>query len=642
MATSAGTKLRKQLRGLVAAQCPGQHSDMYLLQQFISERDEAAFAALVKRHGAMVLGVCRSVLKHQHDAEDAFQAAFLVLANQAATIRKQDSLGSWLHGVAYRLAVKAGAKAGRRRESPLPVDDPVAASSDDLTLRELRGIVHEELDRLGDKFRAPLLLCYWEGKTRDEAAEQLGMTADTFKKRLERARHLLGNRLARRGLALSTAGIATLLSSSGVQAALPGVLVTTTTQAAVAISAGKTTGVSATVLALIHGAIQPMKLTLWTTALLSILLLGGLGAGIASLPFASGGAAQGTPQTNGAKQPGKAGAAKSDVQRIVGVWRIKNGVADGNDLPDLQARLMRIEFSKDGGMAVSLVQDVKPGKYALVEAGKIDLLDAKKADKVFGIFQFDGDDRFTLCIKEAGDKARPTEFTGAKGTGQVLMVLDRCKPGEEKPTKEDVAKAGDFGQAGARAISANNLKQIGLAFHNYEATYTFFPAHAIYSKDGKTPLLSWRVAILPYIEEAELYKKFKLDEAWDSPHNKKLIPLMPKLYAGVGASKAKEGETHYQIFTGPDTAFEGAKGIAIRNIADGTSNTILALEAKDAVIWTKPADLTLPNDKTKLPAVGELFEKGFNVLFFDGSVRFVARTVEPAVIRVHVTPKAGD
>src|SRR5262249_24922121 len=156
---------------------------MQLLQQFIADQDETAFAAIVQRHGNMVLGVCRSVLRHQQDAEDAFQAAFLVLARKAHTVRKHEALSSWLHGVAYRLSPKA-----LSRRQPVTFGDarenanPFAANHvDDLTMRELRGILHEELDRLGDKYRTPLLLCYWEGKTRDEAAEQLGMTAGAFK-----------------------------------------------------------------------------------------------------------------------------------------------------------------------------------------------------------------------------------------------------------------------------------------------------------------------------------------------------------------------------------------------------------------------------------------------------------------------------
>src|SRR5262249_6139038 len=141
--------------------------------------------------------------------------------------------------------------------------------------------------------------------------------------------------------------------------------------------------------------------------------------------------------------------------------------------------------------------------------------------------------------------------------------------------------------AAARMQSANNLKQITLALHNYESAYGRLPAHAIYSKDGKA-LLSWRVAILPFIEQDALYKKFKLDEPWDSPHNKKLIPLMPPIYKPVRGKATEKFGTFYQVFFGNGAIFEGKSGIRITDIFDGTSNTIMVAEAGKDVIWSKP------------------------------------------------------
>src|SRR5262249_48236074 len=152
-----------------------QQPDRQLLQRFARHRDGDAFAALLWRHGPMVLGVCRSVLRDLHDAEDAFQAAFLVLAQKAGSIQQQESVGAWLYRVAYHVAVKAQAGAARRRAherktDPPPTADPVL----DLSLRELRGVLYEELGRLPEQYRAPLVLCYLEEKTLDEAARLLG------------------------------------------------------------------------------------------------------------------------------------------------------------------------------------------------------------------------------------------------------------------------------------------------------------------------------------------------------------------------------------------------------------------------------------------------------------------------------------
>jgi RNA polymerase sigma factor (sigma-70 family) len=643
MADHPGTILQKQIRELVAAQCPTQRSDMHLLQQFISDRDESAFATLVKRHGNMVLSVCRSVLKHQQDAEDAFQAAFLVLARKANAIRKKDALGSWLHGVAYRLSLKASAKAGRRRERVLLNHDPVAADSvDDLTLRELHAILHEEMARLGESYRTPLLLCYWQGMTRDQAAEQLGMTPDTFKKRLERARLLLGNRLARRGLALSAAGLAPLFPTIGAQAAVPLTLVNTTAQAALAFSLGNTAGVSAPVLALANGAIHSMNLTRWTILALSVLLLGGLGAGLGHHAFFTH-AGDPQPIQPDARPPLPDGVPpKTDTQRIVGAWRVESASSRGITIPELSTRLMRFRFSTGGDMTFSVADNDTRAKFTLSGRDKIDWFTPKDANRTLGLYQFDNDDALVLCLGEGAANVRPAKFGAPKEGKELLYVLRRCKPGEENLTKAELDEAQEKNDEAEQAMSLNTFKQIGLAFHNYNAVAKAFPAHAIYSKDGKTPLLSWRVAILPYIEHERLYREFKLDEAWDSPHNKKLIPKMPRFFTGFGAIKAKEGETHYQLFTGPGTPFDGPKGPTFGDITDGTSKTVLAVEAKDAVIWTRPADLTLPADAKKLPAVGGLFAKGFNVVMFDGSARLVPLTIEPATFRAMITPRGGD
>src|SRR5262249_42665396 len=209
--------------------------------------------------------------------------------------------------------------------------------------------------------------------------------------------------------------------------------------------------------------------------------------------------------------------------------------------------------------------------------------------------------------------------------------------------KLPVEVVGDPGDAGRRQ-SSNNLKQIALAFHNYHDAMQHLPTHAIYSKDGKTPLLSWRVAILPYIEQDGLYKQFKQDEPWDSPHNKKLIGMMPRIYMSFGNPNApkEEGKTYYVVFTGPKTAFDGNKKFKLVDFTDGTSNTGLIFEAKDSVIWTKPDDLVLPKEGDKLPELGGMFKTGMNMAFADGSVRWVRKDINPKTLRAVITPQGGE
>jgi prepilin-type processing-associated H-X9-DG protein len=188
-------------------------------------------------------------------------------------------------------------------------------------------------------------------------------------------------------------------------------------------------------------------------------------------------------------------------------------------------------------------------------------------------------------------------------------------------------------QAGRRAQSMNNLKQIALAMHNYASVYRHFPPAYIADKKTGKPLLSWRVAILPYIEEDALYKQIHLDEPWDSEHNKKFADMLIAVYRSP-ASTAKPGMTNYLTVRGKDTAFPGKEGMRLEDITDGTSHTIMAVEANDAkaVPWTKPDDLQY-DEKSPAAGLGGLFPGGFNAAFCDGSVRFISNTIDAETLR---------
>jgi hypothetical protein len=189
--------------------------------------------------------------------------------------------------------------------------------------------------------------------------------------------------------------------------------------------------------------------------------------------------------------------------------------------------------------------------------------------------------------------------------------------------------------------SQNNLKQIGLAAQNYHDTFDKLPVD-ILDKEGK-PLLSWRVAILPFVEEAALYQKFKLDEPWDSKNNKALIEKMPKLFAPVRV-KAKAGETFYQNFSGPKTLFDPkAKPFTLAMISNlnGTSNTGMVFEVGEPVIWTKPGGLPF-DEKKALPKLGGLFDGDFYILFCDGSVRRFKKYADEKELKKIIMPGNTD
>jgi prepilin-type processing-associated H-X9-DG protein len=198
-------------------------------------------------------------------------------------------------------------------------------------------------------------------------------------------------------------------------------------------------------------------------------------------------------------------------------------------------------------------------------------------------------------------------------------------------------------EASKRIQSVNNLKQLTLATINYaDANGGSLPPQGVFGADGK-PLLSWRVLILPYVEQDALYKEFHLDEPWDSAHNKKLLAKMPPVFRMPG-SPAGTTETYYQAFVGPGAFFEGRQRQRFpASFTDGTSNTIMYVEAAKGVPWTKPEDLSFdPDPKKPLPKLGGHFRGGFNVGMCDGSVRFILKTISDTTLRAAITRNGGE
>lgn len=278
----------RRLRSLMAAQQGNEQSDEQLLSAFAQRREEIAFAALVRRHGPMVLSVCRRVLRHSQDAEDAFQATFLVLVEKASRLNRPELLANWLYGVAYRTALHARQRAARRGARDKEVAAMFSPLSDkEVESRELRRVLDEELQRLPEKYRAPLVLCYLEGKTNEEAARVLGWPSGSMSHRLARGRELLRARLESR-----LAGLAVLLPAIWLAEHLQPVVVSpllakTTVQAAVALMGAKVAAagaglISASVRELTDATLSSLEPSRWrwlfTVIFLVLFLFGGAGA----------------------------------------------------------------------------------------------------------------------------------------------------------------------------------------------------------------------------------------------------------------------------------------------------------------------------------------------------------------------------
>jgi RNA polymerase sigma factor (sigma-70 family) len=237
------TDASAQLRGSVGSLPLEQRADGELLDCFVTAHDERAFAALLQRYSSLVYGVCARLLQNSHDAEDAFQATFLVLARKAASLDGQGPLGNWLYTVAFRTATKArAAKAKRRSHERHAQETPMAYPTNGSEWEELRPVLDEELHRLPKKYRSVLILCYFEGKTHQEAARQLGWPSGSLSRRMQRARELLRHRLTVRGITLSSFLLFGLISRKASAATVPPKAAAATVRAAVLFAAGKFAG----------------------------------------------------------------------------------------------------------------------------------------------------------------------------------------------------------------------------------------------------------------------------------------------------------------------------------------------------------------------------------------------------------------
>ncbi len=276
-------KVLQHIRTIALLQAAGEQTDGQLLESFVRRREAAALEALVRRHGPMVWGVCRRILHNHHDAEDAFQATFLVLVRKAASVKPRQMVGNWLYGVAHQTASKARAtRAKRHTRERQVVDMPESAVKARDLWNDLLPVLDQELSRLPDKYRVAVVLCDLEGKTRKEAARQLGCPEGTIAGRLTRARIMLAKRLTGRGVALSGGALAAVLSQQAASAAVPASVTISTIKAASLLAAGKAAaagGISVKVAVLTEGVIKAMLVAKLKTVIAVVLILVFVAAG---------------------------------------------------------------------------------------------------------------------------------------------------------------------------------------------------------------------------------------------------------------------------------------------------------------------------------------------------------------------------
>jgi RNA polymerase sigma factor (sigma-70 family) len=378
------TSVLRHVRGLAGGPELAGASDGELLARFCECRDEAAFAQLLRRHGPMVLAVGRRVLRPD-EADDVFQASFLLLARKAATIRKRESVGSWLHGVAVRLALKARASALRRRDHETRAAQMRKPATAEAAWRELQEVLDQALRGLPEHHRAVLLLCCLEGRTQEEAARQLGCPLGTVRSRLARGRKALQDALARRGVALSAAALATALAASSGRAEVAARLLAPTLGAALRFAAGDGAAglVSAGAAALAEGALKTM-FACKTKVVVALLLAAGLAVGAAGAlarQSAGAGPAEAPPQ---AKQPQRPAERKEPRTDRFGDPLPEGAVARLGTLRLFHGQdLRRVVLSPDGKLVSGTDNSFRNRLWDAVSGRELELPDALKNAFIF-------------------------------------------------------------------------------------------------------------------------------------------------------------------------------------------------------------------------------------------------------------------
>ena len=431
-------------------------TDAQLLERFARRRDEPAFAAMMARHGPMVLGLCRRLLPDARDAEDAFQAAFLVLARKAGALRRQTLLGAWLYGVAWRVAVRLRGRAALRHRRERAGVDLDALPADDAAWSDARWVVHEEVQRLPDAYRSAVILCCLDGKTTEEAARLLRRPVGTVKSRLNRGREILRMRLTRRGVTASVGAVGTALAAT--TATATAALVNATVRAAIPFATGAAASglVSARAVALSQGVMRTMILTKVIVAaalLLAVVALGGVG----SFAYRTLAAAAGDPKVD----PPKSAAA--DAEGIQGTWTAVSAEQDGKEAPaeaikdfTLIVTADKLTFNPTGENRQSSYK-LDPSKTPKeIELTPLD--GPAKGKPMKNIYRLDGD-RLTLCLQN-GDGAAPAEFATKADSGLRLLVLKR-RPAD-KPKDDREAVQGTWvavsGEAGGTKLTPSQLE----------------------------------------------------------------------------------------------------------------------------------------------------------------------------------------
>jgi RNA polymerase sigma factor (sigma-70 family) len=427
MPDTSSSPLLRYLRGIVVGHGMRELTDGQLLERFVSARDEAAFAALIHRHGPMVLRVCQRVLGNSSDAEDTFQATFLMLARKADRIGNPGSTASWLHGVAFRLASKVRVAAARRqRREKKAATMPAYEPSDDSLWRDLQPVLDQEICRLPERYRQPFVLCYLEGKTNEEAAALLGWPRGTVHSSLARARERLRRRLNQRGITVATGLLPAVLAGKAGPAAVPTVLAAATLESC--LSASAPAGLAAIgIWASLTGLTKTGGLPGLIAAALILSVVGATvywiaGHGLGTKESAGSTISDGLAVKGDAFEPpaGKSPPVRRDADGIQGVW-----FDEANNCRLIcEGQEFALQVTRDE-IARYIPRLGLRGTFRLAQSKAPPEIDFVGTPwDLQGIYRLEGD-VLTLCLSNRESRQRPQEFATSGRQNTLLLAFKR-------------------------------------------------------------------------------------------------------------------------------------------------------------------------------------------------------------------------
>jgi RNA polymerase sigma factor (sigma-70 family) len=628
----------------------GEQTDGQLLERFMSgpkESAESAFTALVQRHGPMVWRVCRRVLSDSHQTQDAFQATFLVLVQRASSVHHKDSVASWLYGVAYRVASCARAAEFRRRkhEERYALRHEQDSQTNRYESAEFSHLLDEELCSLPERFRAPIVLCDLEEATHEQAAVRLGWPVGTVKSRLARGREKLRSRLVRRGLAPSLGLAGVVILGEPAEAALPSLLIDCTVRSALGIEGGLslTSSASAAITLWTREVSKAMWMSKLKWGTFTVLTVSAVGVG-ASFLWRQAEARQERPP---AKSVSSAPPTRNQDDDAIWARHVGNLKRIGLALHNYHT-----EQGHFPAAAITGTDGQPLLSWRVAILPYLQDYDGRLRDDLFKAFRLDEPwdsphnkallERMPAVFASSGRRGGQPFTTAYRGFVSSVGNTGVGTGGEMMEMMRMMGSAGPGVGAGTGGMMASMKGMAGgspAGMSGMMGGMKGGPAEKVNMERRMAQMMSGSMGTMPAMGGMMGAMGSQKGRDLRSTIRKKTEEGMAESSRQIAGRVTREAENQLQFL--PGTVFRENRGVSLSEVTDGTSNTLMVVEAAEAVPWTKPDELRF-SQNGPLPQLGGSMRDGYAALFTNGLVRFLDQRIDERLLRYLITSNGGE